>query len=101
MLLILIVSITGLKIYHLSYFYLQTLRYFLLQLIIRLVVFLSHFRYVTEFIRHLCKFSMRNAMLCSTNGVFNKVVALLESDAQNIDTIWAGMYMFGLDDIAG
>ena len=66
-----------------------------------LVVFLSHFRHVTEFIRHLCKFSMRNAMLCSTNGVFNKVVALLESDAQNIDTIWAGMYMFGLDDIAG
>ena len=44
---------------------------------------------------------MRNAMLCSTNCVFNKVVALLESDAQNIDTIWAGMYMFGLDDRAG
>ena len=44
---------------------------------------------------------MRNAMLCSTNGVFNKVVALLESDAQNIDAIWAGMYMFGLDDMVG
>ncbi|KAJ7380517.1 Neurobeachin-like protein 1 [Desmophyllum pertusum] len=46
-------------------------------------------RCVTESIRHLCKFSMHNAMLCSTSGVFSKVVMLLESDAQNIDNVWA------------
>jgi len=47
-------------------------------------------RHVTESIRHLCKFSMHNAMLCSTSGVFSKVVMLLESEAQNIDITWAG-----------
>lgn len=45
---------------------------------------------MTESIRHLCKFSMHNAMLCSTSGVFSKVVMLLESEAQNIDITWAG-----------
>lgn len=40
-------------------------------------------------------------MLCSINGVFNKVVVFLEFDVQNIDIIWVGMYMFGLDDIVG
>lgn len=53
-------------------------------------VFFYH-RHVTESIRHLCKFSMHNAMLCSTSGVFSKVVKLLESDAQNIDNFWAGI----------
>ena len=60
-----------------------------------LLVFLTliysfHARYVTDTIRHLCRFSMPNAMLCSTSGVFSKVVMLLESDTQNIDYIWAG-----------
>jgi len=32
---------------------------------------------------------MHNAMLCSTSGVFSKVVMLLESEAQNIDITWA------------
>ena len=49
-----------------------------------------HVRHVAESIRHLCKFSMHNAMLCSTSGVFSKVVMLLESEAQNIDITWAG-----------
>ncbi|RMX38939.1 hypothetical protein pdam_00016423 [Pocillopora damicornis] len=33
-------------------------------------------RHVTEFIRHLCKFSMRNAMLCSTN---ESLIGILEA----------------------
>lgn len=50
-----------------------------------------HARYATECIRRLCRFSMRNAILCSTSGVFSKVVMLLESEMQGIDDIWAGM----------
>ena len=51
-----------------------------------------HVRYVTECIRRLCGFSLHNAVLCSTSGVFSKVVnMLLESDTQNIDYNWAGM----------
>ena len=50
-----------------------------------------HVRYATECIRRLCRFSLHNAMLCSTSGVFSKVVMLLESDTQNIDYNWAGM----------
>lgn len=53
-------------------------------------LYVFHNRRVTESIRHLCKFSMHNAMLCSTSGVFSKVVMLLESEAQNIDVTWAG-----------
>jgi len=52
-------------------------------------------RCVTESIRHLCRFSTHNAMLCSTSGVFSRVVKLLESDAQNIDYIWSGIVLFG------
>ena len=50
-----------------------------------------HVRYVTECIQHLCWFSLHNAMLCSTSGVFSKVVMVLKSDMQNIDYNWAGM----------
>ncbi|XP_068687514.1 neurobeachin-like protein 1 [Montipora foliosa] len=45
--------------------------------------------YVTECIRRLCRYSVPNAMLCSTSGVFSKVVMLLESNMENVDKDWA------------
>ena len=32
-------------------------------------------------------------MLCSTSGVFSKVVMLLESNMENIDKDWAGVFV--------